>query len=105
MTMTTRVNVMSGDSKTDLGQGTLIGYADVYFYQGKHGELISRHDAEWKPGFWFRLWHLITCRPIMKSSMNPVIELDSGQTVYGCQVWWTLVREGAPVPATRQGEE
>ena len=24
---------------------------------------------------------------------NPKIELDSGEVVYGCQVWWTRVPE------------
>jgi hypothetical protein len=88
-----RVDVWSGDGETNLGQGTLVGYGRVYTWWGLNGELVSEHDAGKCPGRLRRFWCRMVGRPVTRTESNPIIVLDSGRTVYGCQVWWTPVSE------------
>lgn len=87
----TRVEVYSGDAETPLGLGTYEGSAMVYFAVMPDGSLRSHHDAR---------------IPITRDDEpeaihfeyvpdNPVIKLDSGRYVYGCQVWWGPVRHAS----------
>ncbi len=82
-----RVDVHSGDGSVHLGEGTYVGDVSVYVIQMPDGNLQSLSNAEQEPdpsdippGGYVRVSH-----------NNPKIVLDSGQIVYGCQVWWEEV--------------
>ena len=83
-----RVKVWNGDQSKYLGEGTLLGTATVYFFPDKDGIIHSLKNAEEKPKD-------IPGEDIIKSANNPKIELDTGEIVYGCQVWWerSVVKE------------
>lgn len=76
-----QVQVLSGDRTHYLGLGTLIGYANVYAVVTEDGAILSEHDAEQPHDDCIIL------------QGNPKIKLDSGEIVYGCQVWWSEVKE------------
>jgi hypothetical protein len=81
-----RVHVQNGDQSVDLGEGTYTHNATVYVYRTPTGELRSNHDAtQLPPG--------IPLDDVDKIPDNPVIQLDSGDVVYGCQVWWGPVED------------
>lgn len=77
-----RVDVHNGDQSVHLGQGTYIGDVPVYIMIMPDGNLQSLSNAEEEP---------IDIPPGARvhKSHNPKIVLDSGQVVYGCQVWWS----------------
>lgn len=79
-----RVHVMSGDQMVDLGDGTYVAEVPVYFFQMPDGSLRSAPNAEEKPP----ADAVPEGAKVVWTSANPKIILDSGQTVYGCQVWW-----------------
>ena len=82
-----RVSVLSGDRSKHLGEGTLVGFVDVYAWvDPSDGSLKSPRFAEEKPeGFPEGMFEILRA--------NPKIVLDSGDTVYGCQTWWSSVPE------------
>lgn len=85
-----RVDVWNGDKSQYLGQGTLIGKAIIYGYQGfQNGNPImySNPDSPEKP--------MPNPPPntTEHKGESPKIKLDSGQIVYGCQTWWSPVQE------------
>lgn len=82
-----RVKVRSGDGSEDLGLGTYVGDVDVYYIRMPNGTLQSLANAELQPT------DVPPGGKVLKSSGNPKILLDSGDTVYGCQVWWEDVRQ------------
>lgn len=77
-----RVKVMSGDGKVDYGLGTLVDFVTVYIgrREGTDG-IVSRRMAEEK------------FEGAIEAGGNPKIQLDNGQVVYGCQVWWEPAEE------------
>lgn len=79
-----RVKVRSGDGTEDLGLGWYVGDVTVFFIRQPDGSLTSAHDAEKPPS----LEDLPPGAQLVKSENNPKIKLDSGDIVYGCQVWW-----------------
>lgn len=81
----TRVSVISGDGKTNLGFGKYVGTVTTYAILSSDGEFLSLDNAEEKPSdeiVQAKGGELITCDDV------PKIELDAGGVVYGCQVWW-----------------
>jgi len=87
-----RVDVWNGDRSEHLGKGTYTENVTVYFIRKPDGSLSSAPNAEREPteeenpdGF-----------PVREAPNNPKIILDSGRTVYGCQVWWQPIDE--PIP-------
>lgn len=79
-----RVRVSNGDRSKDLGLGTYVGDVPVYFIVMPDGSLQSRTNAEEPPSG----PEVPAGAQVVKSPDNPKIILDSGETVYGCQVWW-----------------
>lgn len=79
-----RVRVRSGDGTEDLGEGTYVGDVTVYFVRHPDGHLSSLENAEVPPPDDM----VPPGAEVVKSDDNPKIKLDSGGTVYGCQVWW-----------------
>lgn len=84
-----RVRVHNGDGSEYLGEGTMVGKVAVTaIFRGE--SLLSLHDAEqdvtmlMQPG-----------DQLVKAGDNPKIVLDSGDTVYGCQVWWEPCEDAA----------
>ena len=88
-----RVEVVSGDGKTPLGQGNLFWSHAVYFWEGAEGQMVSYRNADRKPGFLRRVWQVVIGHPVIEMRNNPVIDLDNGQRVFGRQVWWVFVEE------------
>ena len=80
-----RVDVFDGSGKNHLGQGTIVGFVDVYIMRDGLG-ISSATNAETKPDE-------IPDDAIEKITGNPKILLDSGKTVYGCQTWWKPIDE------------
>ncbi len=83
-----RVKVFGGDGTKFLGFGELVSKVTVYAIENPDGSLTSLGNAEEKPpedvvaqsgG------RLITIKN------NPKIRLESGEIVYGCQIWWDSV--------------
>lgn len=67
--------------------GRYVGDVTVYFIAMPDGSLRSNHNAEEPPPE-----NIIPKGTrVVKSESNPKIILDSGDTVYGCQVWWSPV--------------
>ena len=85
MKVGTRVRVRAGDGETPLGEGTYVGEATVYVIVNEDGSLRSNENAETMPAG-------IPEERIRRVPNNPKIVLDSGKTVYGCQVWWEPVK-------------
>jgi hypothetical protein len=86
-----RVKVWDGSGKVDLGQGNYVGNVTVYFFRERDGALKSEALAENKPGVDQVAAALQRGAIPWQSFGNPKIILDSGQIVYGCQVWWQVV--------------
>lgn len=77
----TRVLVRSGDGLTYLGLGTYEGEVPVYVWWD--GEALrSQKIAEVPPD------PAPDDTKVRRIDKNPKIRLDSGEIVYGCQVWW-----------------
>ena len=75
-----KVKVWNGDRSEYLGEGTYVGETTVYFVRTDDG-IHSASNAEARP-------QGVPEDQIIEASGNPKIVLDSGRTVYGCQVWW-----------------
>jgi hypothetical protein len=85
----TRVRVHSGDGQTRLGDGKYVGEATVWYIRTADGNLLSHGNAEEKPPS-----HMVPeGGSLVESEGNPKIVLDSGKVVYGCQVWWEVIKE------------
>lgn len=98
-----RVRAWSGDGTVELGDGTLVGYVTVYFWRMPDGSLRSQHNAEEVPPP--ELVERMTLKGgvLIPYPGNPRIELDSGDVVYGCQVWWTpLGRKQIEIKAKKE---
>jgi len=80
----TRVDVWNGDRTKHLGKGTLVGFVPVYIIRNPDHSISSLSDAESKP-------EGIPEEFVTMIESNPKIELDGGEVVYGCQVWWGAV--------------
>jgi hypothetical protein len=87
-----RVRVWNGDKSEFLGEGNYVGDVSVYFFRMPDGSLQSLKNAEIEPSEDLVPEGAV----VVESDGNPKIVLDSGQTVYGCQVWWEPVPEGPP---------
>jgi hypothetical protein len=84
-----RVRVWNGDQSEYLGEGNYVGNVKVYFVRMDDGSIRSLHNAEEEP----EPYQIPNGGEIISSDDNPKIILDSGDTVYGCQVWWEPVEE------------
>jgi len=81
-----RVDVWNGDHTKYLGQGTYEADTVVYFWVNPDGSLGSLHDATEKPDE----DQIPPGAELCKSEKdNPMILMDNGGIVYGCQVWWS----------------
>jgi hypothetical protein len=83
-----RVRVMNGNGTKDLGFGEYVGDVPVVAVAVGSGEelhLLSLHEPFNVPD------PLPDGGQIIEIPDNPKIILDSGDTVYGCQVWWKRV--------------
>ncbi len=87
-----RVKVMSGDGKTELGEGNMVGCVPVYFFRFPDGSLGSKKNAEKKPSIFTKIWYRIIGLQIVATD-NPKIILDSGDVVYGCQTYWCATED------------
>ena len=73
-----RVRVLGNDDNPLSEDGTYVGDVTVYIRVNADGTISSHDEPESEPeGEGWKLIH-----------NNPKIILDSGQVVYGCQVWW-----------------
>ncbi len=80
-----KIKVFDGTGKKVLGFGYIIGHTDVWVIEMPDGSIRSLKDAKKRP----------TNRSggtLQRILNNPKIRLDKGRIVYGCQVWWELVR-------------
>ena len=82
-----RVKVWNGDQSEYLGEGDYVDDVNVYFIRLEDGSIQSNHNAEIEP----EPYQIPPGADIIKAGKNPKIVLDSGDTVYGCQVWWDFV--------------
>lgn len=82
-----RVFVKDGSGVNLIGEGTYVGDVEVYAVVDKAGHLLSNHNAEVPPE---TVPEGCTVHKIPK---NPKIVMDSGDVVYGCQVWWGPVEK------------
>jgi hypothetical protein len=80
-----RVKVWSGDQSEYLGLGTYLDDVTVYFIAMPDGSLRSCPKAGERPT---PEQIAETGGSLIESEENPKIVLDSGEVVYGCQVWW-----------------
>lgn len=87
-----RVRVFSGDTKVELGYGTLVGFADVIAFQMPDDSLSSFNDAENTTQEQIDAIKAIGGEARFLLA-NPKIILDNDTVVYGCQVWWEPVEE------------
>lgn len=87
-----KVKVWNGDQSEFLGEGTYVGEVTVYFIQTENG-ISSGSNAEQRP-------EGVPEDQIIEAPNNPKIVLDSGRTVYGCQVWWEPVDGESAAPKT-----
>lgn len=79
-----RVKVWNGDQSQYLGLGTYGEDVTVYFIRMPDGSIRSAHNAELPPP----PESIPPGARVLEVPGNPKIKLDSGDTVYGCQVWW-----------------
>jgi hypothetical protein len=88
----TRVRVKDGKQEEDLGLGTYMGEVDVHIAHTPDGSVLSSDDPENQPP---DLAVLPEGSQVSHIQDNPKIQLDTGRVVYGCQVWWEPLTEGA----------
>jgi hypothetical protein len=89
-----RVRVFSGDGQTDLGLGWYVDNVTTYAFRDlRTGSLRSAPNAEEPPSDELTLDMELHGWELDVLPDNPKIELDGGETVYGCQVWWSRVPE------------
>ena len=84
-----RVRVHDGSGENLLGEGTYEGNVKVYFFQMPDGNLQSLQNAEEEPSPEM----IPEGAELICTDDNPKIRLDSGEVVYGCQVWWSPIEE------------
>lgn len=82
-----RVKVWNGDRSEFLGEGVYVGNVTVYFVNTENG-IVSASNAEEKP-------EGIPEEQIIETPNNPKIVLDDGRVVYGCQVWWEIIKDSS----------
>lgn len=93
MTTGKRIRALSGDGSTDLGEGVLIGEARVFlFHRSSDGSVLSLEDAETIPDQ-ETIDRFLKDGCALFSINTPKIKMDSGQVVYGAQVWWEELDE------------
>lgn len=81
----TRVQVFSGDGEQFLGYGMFMGVVTTYSVRLHDGSLWSQPNAEEPP----TEDELVAIGgELVEDPENPKIQLDNGQIVYGCQVYW-----------------
>ena len=73
-----RVEVYGGDGATYLGQGEYVGDVAVYIIRGDESIYSAKNAEEIPEG--------VDIAEMLPS--NPKIVMDTGEVVYGCQVWW-----------------
>ena len=84
-----RVKVTDGCGEKSLGLGWFIGEITVYaFWHSNKGMLSTFSDPTQKPTDDEIVSMESNGFQLTELSDNPVIELDTGETVYGSQVWW-----------------
>ena len=86
-----RVKVSSGDGRKYLGLGNLVGYPPVFMFRGPKGNLLSNKACEEKPSPELIQEMEEAGAKFVRLPANPKIELDNGDVVYGCQVYWSRV--------------
>ena len=86
-----RVKVWNGDKSKYLGTGDYIGNTETYvvIVPNRPMALLSCKDPRELPN----LEDYPPGSKIRKCADNPVIKLDSGGLVFGCQTWWSYVPE------------
>ena len=84
-----RVDVWNGDQSKHRGEGEYNEDVPVYFMLMPDGSLRSMANAEEKPDEAL----VPEGAQVLEMPANPKIVLDSGEVVYGCQVWWRAVLE------------
>lgn len=84
-----RVRVHDGNGEKLLGEGTYEGNVKVYIMVMPDGSLQSLQNAELEPP----TDEVPEGAEVVCTDDNPKIRLDSGQVVYGCQVWWEAIEE------------
>ena len=92
-----RVRVWSGDESEYLGEGDYMGNVTVYIVfpcdpEAPTDAISSFPDAEVYPD------EVPEGMEVGEIPDNPKIELDSGEIVYGCQVWWEPIAKSDPLP-------
>lgn len=92
-----RVEVWNGTGEEYLGKGYFVGLATVYVMRTPEGNLLSHSNAEDPPPPEVIDFAAKLDTEVEEIKHNPVIELDDGGTVYGCQVWWQ------PIPDEKGG--
>ena len=88
-----RVTVVSGDGKKDLGYGNFVGCVPVFFWRGPLGTLLSNKKCEERPTPQIIEAMEAKGAELVELQSNPKIVLDSGDVVYGCQVYWSRVKD------------
>jgi hypothetical protein len=87
-----RVRVLAGDGTTSLGEGNYVGDVTTYAVEAG-GHIYSNANAE-EPLSEDDLQQIRDVYAVEDNWIianipnNPKMVLDSGKTVYGCQVWW-----------------
>ncbi len=82
-----RVQVWNGDKSKYLGEGTYVTDTNAYAILMPDGSLQSCKDATDKPD------NIPSGGRLIKAKDNPMIEMDNGDIVFGCQTWWGLIPE------------
>lgn len=78
-----RVKVWNGDKSSCLGEATYLGEAVVYCIRNDNDDTIaSAPNPEIEPSY------VPYGSELIKLVNNPKFKLDSGEIVYGCQIWW-----------------
>ena len=77
--------VLSGNGEQLLGYGKIVGLVTTYSVRLPDGSLWTQPDAE-EPPTEEEMGAI--GGDVIENPENPKIQLDSGQIVYGCQVWW-----------------
>ena len=88
-----RVKVWNGDKSRYLGEGDMTQNSVVYVVVQPDGSLRSMKDASQYPDRDMEI-----TGTVKRVENNPVIHLDAGQTVYGCQTWWSEVSKVSKAP-------
>lgn len=85
-----RVSVRDGTNQTPLGAGDLVGQVTVYAFLMRDGSLLSSENPEERPTDEDIAEMAARGGTFQEIRDNAKIVLDSGRTVYDCQVWWEL---------------